>query len=321
MKKLIITAALAFFAFYFSFAQNIENSSFDSIYIGGIDRIWNWTSSDAFLIRSGYTIDTAFSLTPNTKFGPAPEILWNVGFDFTTPYSSVAVKLTTMPLLKKVNGQPFDTYITNGTHFTTGQDGYIDFSKGGSAFPYSPTKLKGYYQYFDTITSTQDSGKCIVLLKKYNSSLNKIDTIAYSESTISFVPTSGWANFEVLINYFSAVTPDSIVVVFFATTRPDEASELWIDELSFEYIPTTDNKTFESAELPIIYPNPNSGIVYIESYNNKIQYYRILDVCGRELQKAKFSEQISITELKKQVLIFQLFSETSFLKSYKIIRN
>ncbi|MFC2111214.1 T9SS type A sorting domain-containing protein [Bacteroidota bacterium] len=317
MKRILIISALVFSMFQI-LAQNIENSSFDSIYLGGIDRIWNWTTSDGHIIRTNFNQDTVFSLAPNTTYGPAPEVLFNVGFDFTTPYSNVAIVLKSTPQLVKENGQPFETYITNGTHFKTGQDGYIDFSKRGSPFPYRPIKLNGFYRYFDTIPSTLDSGKCMILLKKYNSTLNQIDTIAYVENTIEFTLNSSWAYFDVPINYLSTATPDSIVVAFFATTRPNEASELWVDELSFQYI-STSNESFENSESPIIYPNPCSGIINIES-NIEFQYYKILDITGCELKKAKFSEQISIEELPNQIFILQLISEDGLINSFRIIK-
>lgn len=319
MKKILFSIGILLSIFQISFAQNIENSSFDSIYLGGIDRIWNWTTSDGFLIRTSYYNDTVISLSPNTQYGPAPEILFNIGFDFTTPYSNVAIILNSTPSLKKENGQPFDSYITNGTHFKTGQDGYVDFSKGGSPFPYRPLKLNGFYIYFDTIPSTLDSGKCMVLLKKYNTTLNQIDTIAYTESTIEFTPTSGWAYFDVPINYFSTATPDSIVIVFFATTRPNEASALWVDELTFQYISTDLNESSENPILHTIYPNPNSGLINIKG-NLEFQSYRILDITGKELKKGKLTKEISIEELQNQVLILQLFSETGMIKSFKIIK-
>ncbi len=320
MKQIIFSVAIVFSSLQFSVAQNIANSSFDSIYIGGINRIWDWTTSDGFLIRTTYTTDTAFALSPNTQFGPAPEVLWNIDFDLTTPYSNVAIILKSMPSLKKENGQRFETYITNGTHFTTGQDGYIDFSKGGSAFPHRPLKLKGYYQYFDSIPTTQDSGKCMILFKKYNSTLNQIDTIAYVENTIAFTTTLGWTYFEVPINYLSSVTPDSIVVAFFATTRPDEPSALWVDELTFQYVSTDLEKPFEKQETLSIYPNPNSGVIYIKENGYEFHSYKIMDITGKELKSGGFANQISIEDLSKQVLILQLISETGLVESYRIVK-
>ncbi|MCF8296987.1 MAG: hypothetical protein K9J13_05510 [Saprospiraceae bacterium] len=319
IKITLISIALLLSSFQMSIAQNLENSSFDSIYIGGIDRIWDWTTSDGFLIRTTYYNDTVTSLSPNTQYGPAPEILFNIGFDFTTPYSNVAIILNSTPTLKKENGQAFDSYITNGTHFTTGQDGYTDFSKGGSPFPYRPLKLNGFYQYFDTIPSTQDSGKCTILLKKYNTTLNQIDTIAYVENTVAFTTTSGWAYFDVPINYLSAATPDSIVVTFYASTRPDEASALWVDELSFQFISTGMTESPGNPNLPTIYPNPASGLINIEG-NLGFQSYRILDIRGKELKTGRFANQISIEDLPNQILILQLISETGMVNSYRIVK-
>jgi len=49
-------------------AQCLPNPSFDSVYFGGIDRVFEWITSDGILLNNGFYNDTVNNLQPNTCF-------------------------------------------------------------------------------------------------------------------------------------------------------------------------------------------------------------------------------------------------------------
>jgi hypothetical protein len=235
MKKITTFASLIFLMLQTK-AQNVENPSFDSIYIGGIDRIYEWITSDSWSTGAG---DTVFPMTPSTHYISSGlqyhEALFTVQIDYTTAFDGpTAVELFSDSDLFKNDGTSFRGFIVNGNHFYTDSVGYIDFSRCGVPFPYRPYSLKGHYKFEDHSPSLHNYPHAAVLLKKYNSITQKSDTIGFSEIYIQLFATNTWRDFEIPINYFSNDIPDSVVVVFESSPARSIAT-FWIDSLGFDY--------------------------------------------------------------------------------------
>ena len=138
--KILFVLGIIVLSSYKIQAQQFQNPSFDSVYFGGIDRIWFWIPGDATLNLSPSTGDTVQPHQSNQLFSSMGEhMLFGQMVDVyqPTPYSNVCIKLPTRSY-KKMDGSPYETFIVNGDHFYTGNDGYIDFSKSGEPFTYRP---------------------------------------------------------------------------------------------------------------------------------------------------------------------------------------
>ena len=72
---------------------------------------------------------------------------------------------------------------------------YGDFIQSGTPFTTKPTSIAGYYKYNDQ--GTGDSAEVTIVLKRYNTTLMKRDTIAYSTKTLP--ATSSYALFTLNI--------------------------------------------------------------------------------------------------------------------------
>lgn len=59
---------------------------------------------------------------------------------------------------------------------------YGDFIQSGTPFATKPASISGYYKYNDQ--GTGDSAEVTIVLKHYNTTLMKRDTIAYSTKTL-----------------------------------------------------------------------------------------------------------------------------------------
>ncbi len=304
MKKSILIL-LMFFQTHLAFSQNIDNPSFDSVYIGGIDRIHSWITSDAWPVVPG---DTVFPLNPYDHYVSTGlqyhELLYSVQVEYTSafhgPYS---IKLLSDSGRVDVFGNPFASFILNGNHFYTDNNGYVDLSKGGTPFPYRPFKLMGHYKLVDNSPSLNNYPEAYVLLKKYNPLTQTSDTIGYATAAMLLYPTSSWLPFEMPINYLSNQVPDSIVVAFFSPPL-GAASTLWVDSLGFDY-------TFPS-EVPNV-QNELPGY-YLNQHENKIHFYSIDDLASVKIYDLKGQ---LILEMEKPVSIIDIstFGKGTYLLS------
>ena len=324
MKKYILNFVLVLMSIPGVNAQNISNPSFDSVYFGGIDRVFEWITSDGFMIASGFNNDTILPLTSDTIYDAS-------GFQFSevingiwlepSPFSQVAVRLSNNPDLRTINNDFYETSIVNGLQFKTNSMGYIDYKSCGSPFQYRPTKLKGKYKFEDSLSLVQNYGKCMILLKKYNTTNQEIDTIAYNYNATTFIETNGWVDFEIPLNYVSNLVPDSIVIAFFSSVEFNSESALFfVDELSFEFEPMQiieEDIDIEST----LYPNPSTDIIYLDKINFDYDSFQLMTIDGRVLLSGQATKALSIAEYANQVLILQLRSKNGQYKTYRLIKG
>lgn len=288
----------------------IDNPSFDSVYFGGIDRIFQWVTSDGVGIH-GVGSDTILPLQPNTFYDASSlqysEILDIGVFIDTTPYSNFALRLKSQPLKFKADGSQYESYVVNGTHFYTDSMGYIDFSKCGTPFTGTPTALIGFYKLIET-SAVPNFGHCEILLKKYNVNMQKHDTIAYVNEQIIFNPAQSWEPFTIPITYRASSPPDSIVVVFKPAAAPHLPVTFWVDDLDFLYgtIGLEENATTNFK----IQPNPVHSVLKVHSNEENWSDFTIIDAAGKTQLKGKQVDEISVEHLA-QGRYYIIFNDAS----------
>ncbi len=239
-------------------AQNIPNAGFDSIYLGGIDRVYQWVTSDAVYFIN----DTVDPFPPFTYY---PEhsanhhfLIKTVQINYTDPDTSHYLKslvLNNLPELKYPDGSQFNSYICNGVHFYTDAKGYIDMHLGGGPFPYRPGLINGNYKFFDSLSSGSDCGRVEALLKKWNPVTSSVDTIALATSTTELAPSSTWKAFSIPFEYQDTAIPDSIVVVIYSSTFSTAPTHLYIDDIHFDFT-TSAPLAVKPFRKYTAYPNP-----------------------------------------------------------------
>ncbi|HRZ50283.1 MAG TPA: hypothetical protein P5338_12905, partial [Bacteroidales bacterium] len=162
-------------------AQNIPNASFDSIYIGGIDRVYQWITSDAVYFSN----DTVVPYTPNTFYPPlsgnhhflVKTVLVNY-LDTTPQHYLHSLMLNNLQELKYPGGGQFTSFIVNGEQFYSDAAGFMDYRLCGSPFPYRPAYICGSYKFYDSLAPGPDFGRVEALLKRWDPIAGNIDTIA-----------------------------------------------------------------------------------------------------------------------------------------------
>jgi hypothetical protein len=299
-------------------AQNVENPSFDSIYLGGIDRIHAWITSDAWMGMSG---DTVLPLTPSSHFVSVGlqyhELLYSVQLEYTNAFDGpYAIKVLADSGRIRNDGNAFRGFVVNGNHFYTDSSGYIDLAKCGEPFPYRPYLLRGHYKFEDHSPSLSNYPEAIVLLKKYNSVTQVSDTIGFGHISMPLFTTSTWRLFEVPINYFSNQVPDSIVVSFMSTALRFP-STFWVDSIGFDYnFPSIiDEPPYFEKDF---YVNHSENKIYF-THAESIKSVKIYSVNGQLIQESVLQQPaLDISALSKGVYIMNLEDRNNLVRTFKI---
>ncbi len=319
MNSKIVFLAILLFSLRLS-AQNIENPSFDSAYIGGIDRIHAWVTSDTWFPLS---VDTVEPKTPSTHYIGAGlqyhELFQTVQLEYTAAFhGAYAINLTSVAGKVKNDGSPYKGFIANGDHFYTDSVGYIDYKKGGTPFTGRPSKLRGHYKFNNTSPSLTNFGRAIVLLKKYNTALNKMDTIAYAETSTQLQATN-WSAFELPLTYWSAQTPDSLVIVF-ESSALGLAGTLTVDSLGFYYpLPSAVSASQSDKVKPFVFDN-QSEMIYFKREVNFVTA-ELINQQGKIVRSLPASTtQMNLSDLPKGVYLLQLRSRDKSNQSFKIVK-
>ncbi|MFO7723059.1 MAG: T9SS type A sorting domain-containing protein [Bacteroidales bacterium] len=262
MKGLIISTITCCFLILsvssFIKAQNIPNADFDSIYIGGIDRVYHWVTSDAIYFSN----DTVVPFPPGAYYPPqsgnhhflikTTQVNY---FDTAPGHYLKSVVLYNLPELKYPDGSQFNSFICNGDHFYSDAQGFIDFPKGGSPFTWRPAFICGSYKFFDSLAAVPDFGKVTALLKKWNPLTLTADTIAVAQSGTELSPSAVWKSFSIPFVYADTAMPDSVVVVISSSTLATAPTTLFIDDILFDFT-TAIHSAVNARFYRKVYPNP-----------------------------------------------------------------
>lgn len=296
-------------------AQVIENPSFDSIYIGAIDRIYSWVTSDSWPLMAG---DTVYPLEPDSQYN-------SIGFQFHKMLHSVQpgytgafdgpfyIRVFSDTVRKDIFGNPFPGFIVNGNSFYTDTNGYIDLNKCGTPFTTRPDKLRGHYQFEDHSPSLNNYPRAQVLLKKFNSTTQQSDTVGYGTLFMQLYPVPNWRLFEIPITYLNNLTPDSIVVAFIAPNLPF-LSTFSIDSLGFEYS-SVDIENIDYENEIEYYVSEN--ILHIPDAD-KIISISIYDITGKKVYGNKVVSPVNLAGLSRGSYIFKAVMKNGKFESNRI---
>lgn len=159
----------------------------------------------------------------------------------------------------------------------------------GFSYTQRPQVLAGYWQYM--AMSASDQGFFLILLSKWNTSLNKRDTIAYRKYDLPDMVMT-WQPFYIPLDYTSSATPDSAIILISASgatlAAAAHSSYIWVDDLHFG-----DSATLGIYQRPgtrpdaAVYPNPALERCFVKYYSQSSTRVSIalLDMTGRTILK------------------------------------
>lgn len=213
MKKCTWTLLSGLLMCQAAFAQTqLPNANFEdwTTANNGKDSLIGWSSSNAV---------TMGMVTPMKK-------------DVDAYQGNYAAKLITAPF--GIVGYTKVSILVNGeaTFNWNGGSGYsVEYvSGGGTPISVKPTELKGYYK------TAANEGLVQVLLTKYNTTLQKRDTVSFNSASLP--ATAGYTEFTVsLPDQMPGITPDTITTFFYSSNPATVPSnnifaDLYVDSLA-----------------------------------------------------------------------------------------
>lgn len=198
--------------------------------------------------------------------------------------------------------------------------GFGSAYKGGTPYTQKALKLNGYYRYDTSYTQTEDDSAIVaVLLKKYNATLQKVDTIGFGEVHLpSYSPgDNSFAPFEVNIqDWQPGIQPDSIVVYmqssisgFCAMSTNGECLYFNVDNLSLE-TPLGITDINGNKIKPQIYPNPSNGNFTIDFPQGEMESIKIISIDGKLIHETSVNGMrkfdLSLTDITTGIYIAEI---------------
>jgi hypothetical protein len=154
----------------------------------------------------------------------------------------------------KLTSRLIGPWVRNGVAVSGVLDSMNLVPISGFAFSGQPAAFTGQWQHM-IFGSTQ--GSITVVLTKWNTALNKRDTLAKAYHELEGMAMS-WEAFSIPFQYDSFDLPDSCIIFMKASGSTPEADDyLWLDDLAFSG--TAVAGTLNGQEKPFlvsVYPNP-----------------------------------------------------------------
>lgn len=267
MKKLILSLTLSL-AFLFNANAQIPNGFME-----------NWAPASMGLPDDPVSWSTT-NLLNSFFLGSNPQSVFKV----TDSYSGFAAKVTT---IKQTNNQTQGN-ISDTTGFmalgTINLDGTLLPTPYN--YPTKPNSLLFYSKYNPNGTDTAIVG---VLLFKYNTTLNKRDTIGEGYYFVGANQTS-YVQCTVPINYsVTTVNPDSMSIFVIASHRdpntgqyPKVGSAFYVDHFYFDITAGVENENVST--FVTVYPNPSTFAVNFKFDSEQPKAILIYDMQGRVVE-------------------------------------
>ena len=180
--------------------------------------------------------------------------------------------------------------------------------EGGTPFIYKPVVIEGLYHYDTTGTfSDNDSAVVEVLLKKYNTTTQSIDSVGYGKVHLPATDLSqDWTAFEVHVNdLMPGVNPDSIVIMlkssidgFCDASLSGNCLYFYVDEI-YAAMPLGDKIPIYNQNTAV-WPNPMSDVLNFNIPDHEIAKIEIINLNGQVVKRQTITnlETINVESLK-----------------------
>jgi hypothetical protein len=189
-------------------------------------------------------------------------------------------------------------YYSRGYAMNGADNFYLDAYKSGTPYSQKATRLNGFYYYDTTGTDSEDDSALVaVLLKKYNTSTQSIDTIGYGRTYLPHHAPGDltFASFEVIIEDIQpGMQPDSIVILLQSSKDGSICNVsgsgyclyFSVDALSLE-TPLGITDVNENKIKPQIYPNPSNGNFTVDFPYGEMESIKIISIDGKLIYDAQ----------------------------------
>lgn len=267
----------------------------------------NWTSTASYTVPTGWTTSGyGADSTYNAYSGNRALVIWT-WYTYAIGYA--------------YNGQDVSSF---------------DFHKSGSPCTVKATSLNGFYKFDTAQVATKDSAVIMVLLKKYNTTLHKVDTVGFALHKLP--AANNYIPFSVPIaDKMPGINPDSIVIVFSSQKRlfdfssaqntcrstTNDCAYFHIDDISL----STVNSVIDITDLFTgnVYPNPAKNTIQFNYMSENVsisEQLKISDQYGKiiYLKSIQPGSSINIENFANGVYYYTIQSQKNIsLKQGKFI--
>jgi len=183
------------------------------------------------------------------------------------------------------------------------------------------------YKYF-TLNIEPDEfykSRALIELSKWDDVANKRIIIGKGEyditEKISFYETT-----EIIINYSSTATPDSMRIVFSTSSDPDDAVRLTVDDIYLQMennIVGNDDKVY--VDQVSLYPNPvNDWLTFINPLDVDDASLLVYNSIGQLLLEEPIvgtGGQLDCKSLTEGIYFYQIRQADKLMKTGKLMKN
>ncbi|HEX8515560.1 MAG TPA: T9SS type A sorting domain-containing protein [Bacteroidia bacterium] len=182
--------------------------------------------------------------------------------------------------------------------------GYGNIIEGGTPFTSKPAAISGFYKYTDVTAG--DSAEVTIILKKFNTSTMKHDTIGIG---VQALPASAaYTMYTVNMNYLLPTeNPDSIIIMFNSSKhyKWDEVTmalpSLYIDRIMLPgNVAAGINNNIAAVLRGNAYPNPSNGITTIELYGGLDNFsglqFSVFDASGKKIRESSVRGNVIVVD-------------------------
>jgi hypothetical protein len=209
--------------------------------------------------------------------------------------------------------------LVNGDPEVLVMDYTVNILSGGTPVSYRPDYLTGYYKYEDPEVP-EDSAFVIVILKKFNTAFNKIDTIGIGTKALPMVNT--YTQFTVNVNYLFSDIPDSVIVAFMSTKPEISGTKglLYIDNVSLSPASGTGN-TIINDKIKIYQDISTGKIFIVNNSHEKILIVNFYNSMGQTVISKEFNDETGSIELAlpSGIYYYRVISPSGYLIKGKVI--
>lgn len=190
-------------------------------------------------------------------------------------------------------------------NFATGEVGFIS----GTPFPYRPDKLTFDFKYIPAGAATLDTAGVFIVLTAWDATNLLRDTIGVGGVFITDTTTT-YTTQDMPINYLSAGTPDSMLLVFSSSatlTSPQDGSRFWVDNVQVAF--PVGKQPLATVRAINVFPNPATGYISISNPGQSVLQLRLFDVMGREVRSRSIQPGLTtllVQQLDRGMYFYQL---------------
>ena len=289
MKKILLIVLLL--SVLQTKAQTIPNAGFETW-------ISNTESTQSYLVPQFWISKDVSACSTNPSYTAAA--LTRTTDSYTGQYA--ALFQTAVVGNDTVNGA---LYSCDSLANIAGNTNYVYVPSKGFPISTKPSFLK---MYLKLLGVGNDGAELNVCFTKWNTVLNKRDTVGYNHGLLTSYSFSSYWQFSMPLQYTLAVFPDTVSIAI--SIAPHSLSgvthigtKLYLDDLMFSNTPPSGiNQISENTQLNI-YPNPANNLITIDA--NDVVEVKLFDVVGKQITSTQ-QNQIDVSNFNNGVYFIQV---------------